>query len=86
MIYGLELCSSFAVLPTTGGNSVCWPIYVFVFSTALPLRAPLPTADTVVTVVTLPHAHLRAHGLPNIRLSYPISPSIKTGRLKYARL
>jgi hypothetical protein len=89
MIYGLEMCSSFAAVQTTGGNSICRPTYVFVFSTtekAFPLRAPLPIADTVVGVVGLPLAHLSAHVLPNNRLSYPTSPSINTERLKYARL
>jgi hypothetical protein len=58
MSYDLDMCSSSAVIPATGGNSVC--TYVFVFSSTekyLPLRAPLPLGDTAAA---LPHAHFIA--------------------------
>jgi hypothetical protein len=70
MSYGLEICSIFQwnrsfvkYSLATEDNSIC--TYVFVFSStekALPLPAPLPLADTAVT---LPLAHLRAHVLQN---------------------
>jgi hypothetical protein len=56
MSYGLEMCSSFAAAPAAGGSSISTYVFVLIsIEKALPLLAPLPLADSVVT---LPLAHL----------------------------
>jgi hypothetical protein len=50
-MYGLEMCNSFAAVPTRGGSSIS--TYVFVFGSTekvLSLRALIPLAGTVVTL------------------------------------